>query len=653
MTTQFHAPVDVAFTGGTYHGPFHIYVGKRPRTAVLSRGEIARMREVYVPHEDSFRKAMEVLKAEAAVVLSAERGNGLRITAVNLAARLESQQEWSIPVTLQPEWLNIDEEDVQASLRSEPRRVYLLDLRECRPADIPVVGRDLTGYVTRLSQVGSYLIVLAGEQELGSLDPDLPLKPVKIERSDALQVFESHLVHTYGLSKSHAQAWAAEKEIQQVLAGAGPQNAVDLAGHVHEAADQAPNPDAVTVILSAYFNWSAAIKNWFASTDKEEDGYYRALLLAIAVYEGAGATEVFRAADALCKNNNITYLPGGGLLGPGISDCLAKAEAHYLEGRVQFTRHRFRTAVLDHVWEDRPFFQGRLTEWLQNLPGDRPAEVLLYLAMRHDRPDLVWNTVGKWARQEPDQAVQLLTEAATSEELGRAVRARMYDWARGAEVPLQLVVAKVCGGPMADVFDRVALTRLRNLAKRADGQVAEAVIDALADMVVRPRLTGPVLSEIVKWIEEGPEQARETGARSFTRIAALRTEAGQLRLIPMLREMPAFTDVVGRAWRGTLRTPSVRGEAVSVGVTWLDEAHRGQSDRETVHRVFAAICGTSKDIALLHELLYHWARTAPDDGADRVSYWNELMQVISRLDPLTPGLTPRIPLGPLGDGAAT
>lgn len=624
--TQFSGQVSAAFTGGTYHGNFYFNLGKRISPRRLSSEDIEELRAVYVSREDVFPRAVAAARDRGAVILCAEPGTGRRITAVNVA----------IDLGVSPEWLDLDRDDVHASLPVQQNRAYLLNLQENDPEVIPAVGKELINYVVRLREVGSYLVVLATEQELRELDLSVAPEIVKLQASDALEVFIAHL--TRMCSHSQAQEWSANEQIREVLASASPQNAVTLAEYVRESGSASPEGEGVQRVLAAYQNWDTDLKGFFAKTCDTDDvthGYQRALLLSIAALEGADATEIFAAANALCEAIDIPHLPGRGLLGPGITNCLTGINARYADRRINFTLPRYGTAVMDYIWQDRPHFRDHLTTWLQGLQGDRPLELLLHLAVRHAGPDLVLKTAEKRAKQDRERVAIMLTAAAMSDELGRAVRSRMYDWAQwtGAE-PLHLVVADVCGGRLIDRFDQIALTRLRHLARQPSERVREAVIAALANLAARRPLRVRTLREILNWIN-ATEHARSTGLQAFVALARLRDQS-RLTLMPRSTEEHTLIDVLGQGWRLSLRAPEVADTAKEAAIEWLEDAARDAVEREIVYQVLLSACRSNLDIGVLASLVWRWAKNTSADGVDRESLGVELMRRIGKRDALTP-----------------
>ncbi|MEV4090705.1 hypothetical protein [Streptosporangium saharense] len=615
----------MAVVGSVINGGVH-FVGKLTVPRQLHPEDVKKMRAVYAPRGETLSRAVAAVRSAGAVILCAEPGNGRRITAVSVAADLD----------LTPRWLVIDEEDIRASLYCDERMAYLLDLRESDPEVLPALGRELTGYVAHLREAGSCLVVLATEEERGKLDLAVEPEIIKLVASDAREVFLAHLSRSY--SREEALSWAADDRISGALVTASPQDAVQLTEHVCESGHRTPQ-QGVDDVLAAYHNWEQRLRKWFEDTEKDEQGYQRALLLAVATMENSSVAEVFAAADKLCETVAIPYFPGRGLLGPGISARLGAVDAKHTNGRVEFTRPRYGTAVLDHVWEDRPFFQPILTTWLKELRGDQPADILLRLATRHNQPHLVLDTVLDWSERDVERAVGMLTAAAMSDELGRATRSRMYEWARGNSESLQPVVAAVCGGPMADEFDQIALTRLRHLARRDSERVRGAVISALAQLVTRPRLRVRALAEVVRWARS-TGRARHTGLRAFVELTALRSGEERLALMPNSIHERTLIDELASGWKVSLHASESADEAKKAAVSWLEQAALGNASREVVNRVMVATCQSSMDVAVLAPLIWRWARAAPEDGVDREGLCVELMRGIGQQDGLTPGISP-------------
>jgi hypothetical protein len=626
-----------AFINSTFHGQF-VFTSRWIRPRRLDREDIERIRAVYVPPADgTFSRIVMAARGTGAVLLCAEPGNGRRITAVNVALELG----------VTPEWLALDEENVQASLYAEKGRGYLLNLQDTAQHLIPTVGTAVPDYVARLREVGSYLIVIATEQERKALDLVADLAVERLTACPAEQVFEAYLHVRHKYPREMAGHWAAHDRIADVLTGASPADAVSLAEHVYESGHETPTDDAVGEVLAAYSNWEKDLVRWFQETVSPDDGYKRALLLSIAALEGESPERIFGAADELCTRTSTPYLPGRGLIGPGITQHLNNVQATRDEnGLIRFTRYRYGAAVLNHIWQDRPFFQNDLVAWLRALPGERPAEVIFSLALRDGRPDLVLKTVQEWVTDPAGRAraVTLLEAGAMNDTLGRAVRERMYEWARtpGRE-PLHMVIAAVCGGQMIEEgFDRVALTRLRNLVRFGSEAVQSAVVDVItrlaARLVDRPRLLARVLAEITGWMQ-GTEPARRTGVRAFAALARER-HADRLLLLSDASQDERRISLLAEGWRTSLRHPDLAGLVKPAAVDWLEHAVSGAPDSDVVRAVLLAACRTSRDTSLFIRLVWHWANSAPRDGVDRETFCVELSREIAEHDPLTPGIAP-------------
>ncbi|MEU8102781.1 hypothetical protein AB0C18_03530 [Nonomuraea muscovyensis] len=583
-----------------------------------------------MPDSGTLERAVIAARERGAVVLCAEPGSGRRITAVSVAADLG----------LVPEWLTIDQidqDDVRAGMQREAGKAYLLNLQESDPDVLPAVGRELGDYITRLREVGSCLVVLATGQELSALDLAVVPEIVKLRPSDRRRVFLAHLEQWF--SPDEASAWVHDQRVGAALDDASTQDAVTLAEHVHESGHRAPHLGADEV-LAAYHHWETELKGWFSATQEPGHGYRRALLLAVAALEGAPVGRVFSAADRLCEAVGIDHPPGRGLTGPGIRTHLQQVNATCADGAAVFERPRYGSAVLDHVWADRPNFQEHLTTWLRGLDDDRPAEILLRLAMDNRLPDLVVGTVEEWAGRNPDRAAGMLTAAAMSDELGRALRGKMYQWAKtGPNEALLVVVAMVCGGPLADTFDRIAFTRLKHLAGRRLQRVDAAVLAVLAELVTRPRLRARTIAEVVKWAESGG-RAQAAATDAFLHLSSLRTANGSLVLVPESTREASLITTLADGWRAVLRAPERTAEAKRVAVEWLEDVAQGRANGDVICQVFPRACRSSMDTGLLTRLVWHWSQFAPDDGVDREGLCVQLMRRIGESDRLTPGLSP-------------
>ncbi|GAA4200884.1 hypothetical protein GCM10022252_54760 [Streptosporangium oxazolinicum] len=641
--TDIYGDAGNVFAGGHVEGDLYM-IYQQARAVAAARAldaqtvELKRAVCVRVDRHgaDVVGRAVSVLRDRSVVVLRGPEGTGRRITAINALTDL----------TPTPKELVLDPEDLERSLVAEPSHGYLLDLGEVDGELVPEVGRLVEGYVTRLRQVGSCLVILATPQAWRLLDLADERVTTTMTGPRPLAVFQSHLA--YWTSAAQAREWARNDQIVNALEGGTPFDAVRLAGIVQRDSESGPREaeDRLKEILAAYHNWEDALRDWFERSHGEGKGYSRALLLATAALEEASAEDVFAAADLLAEQVTLVRDPTVRLTGHGMTDQLADIGAQLIDERIVFQRPEYASSVLDHVWHDRPHLRTDLREWLIALGasrhGDRAAVTLLRMALRHGDPGVVADAAFRWCGTSAIsrvRAVGILTAAAVSDEVGFGIRRKLYQWsiASGPE-DVQIAVAQVCGGPLGESFPRIALTRLRHLSRKDSVNVRDAVIEALKTLAQHRKLRGTVLGEILDWWDAYGRQ-RTTGQLALVTLAGVGDD-GRPLLVPESFRDDGLVERLALAWRTILREPVTESTAEVAAAGWLEAVAQGRAPAETVVEVLARSCESNLDIGRLSPLVWNWAHTETPAPFPREPICRELLDRIGAQDPLTPGLSP-------------
>ncbi len=647
---------------------------------------VRQLRDLYVK-TPSWDAAAQALQARHAVALLGEAGTGRRITGVNLLADLGAT----------PHELTLDPEDLERPLPISSGHGYLVDLEDLgdlRALELRAAASS--GHLRRLPELRAYLVARVTEEVGDALRLEERMPVIRLRPpDDHVAVFRSHLARLRNANE--AQAWSLEGPIIGVLRGARPSDAVRLARLVRDvlAADPRSLPGGTTpqgpprslpggttpqgpprtlhittaqldAVLLAYGKWAGHLAAWFEQTESASACYERALLLAAAALEGERPTAVFAAADNLARLMAVPAWggdpprppamsrdPGGALTRPAAAELLAGIDAELTDGRIRFPRPAYADSVLDHVWRDRPGLRSDLERWLVELPADtddavadRAVYSLVRLAMRHRHPSLVTSAADEWAQHPALRAlaVQALTAAGLSEELGAAVRRRLYHWATrpSTHEDVQLMVAEVCRGPLAHAFPRNALTRLRHLASRGTEPVRMAVAGAMAGLAADERLRRIVLGEVIGWIRTDDDSNRQaTGRATFLRLVWLRDEAGQVLFASPASQAADLTLPLAEGWRAVLRHPGTGRAARGAALGWLGAAARDLAPREPIVDVFAGACRSDSDVGILWPMIQRWAHaTTAAPQAAREEIARELLPRIADRDPLTRPLPP-------------
>lgn len=602
MTATFEDTVGNSVSGGENHGTINQYAIDKYILALqglvaaraLDAQTVLRIQRIHVRTEWS-DEAARALKSGNAVALLGPPGSGRSITGIRLLADLG----------VTPRTLVLDLEDLGQKLEPEDGHGYLLDLEEV--PERPRVAEWIRDLAARVHEQGTYLVVRARAEHWRTLGLDAYVSSVTAGDVRAIEVFAAHLK-----SRTHTEVatdWAHREAIIKRLTGVRPPEAVRLAELVDRVRRAGvPEDQQLDQVLQAYANWTDTLTDWFERPENG-DGHRRVMLITTAALGNGSVAEVYEAARLLTDEVGLQPSQGDALIGPEITEVVGVIDARLDGDRITFTRPAYADAVLDHVWVRRPQLRRALKTWLAKLPkvvddGGQAARRLVELGIRQNASDVVTSAAESWAASPSLRplAVVALTEAAMSDQIGRAVRRRLYEWAcsAAADEALHLAVAQVCSGQLAEAYPQIALTRLRHLAVRSRERVKAAAIEGIATLASRPRLRNDVLLEVSTWVR-GEEPRRSSGHRAFARLAELRDQDGRLVIVPEPGDRTV--EILAELWRAVLRS-SEHGEAARrLGADWLDAAQRGQADPETVIEILAGTVTTSRDLATLTSIV--------------------------------------------------
>jgi len=651
---QFDGQVGAAITVGSNEGGinFSVFAQERARAAALTPQFVQRLRDVYVlvsQWDEARRRLLEL----GAVALVGPSGSGREITAINLLAELE----------LLPRRLLLDPEDSAKEIAVHDGAGYLVDLSVLSGSDAEDTAA-VDNCLHALHEARCPVVLLSDEQTARRVSLEERGLALRIGPAPSGTVFVKELL--YLCPVSDVKGWSKHPLIEQILTDALPSDSARLARLVRDVAGEqvrAPTDQQVQEVIGAYGSWRTEIEEWDAKVRdvgeaSAEAAQQRALLLAAAVLEGAGAQTVLHAAGLLLDTCGIPEQPGGGLVGRALTERLQQVGAELKGDRVVFRRSAYGPAVLDWIWQERPQLRRKLPEWIARtgqgqLAAPDASVSLLELALRKRDPGLVLEVASEWVdRGMRPPAAQMLGTAALSQEIGGPVRRKLYHWARHQSgTRVQLLVAEVCAGQMADILPEITLTRLRNLARQELEVVRAEVVRTMAVLAERSRLRLPVLRETIRWTVSPHPTVAATGCRTFLALAA---RGGGDRGWQVLGNVPSEKDLslVGEGWRASLRWEETRLEARALAATWLESVVAVQVPRRVVLEPLARACRSSLDVALVTELVSGWAteRVAGPSAAPGGSCLDpeEILQELSVLLRGRDGLGPvrRIPAPP-------
>jgi hypothetical protein len=624
VAPQFHGAVEHAVSVGMVYGDFYNVVREPLAAHALGSEDIKAARDVYVK-VSVWDDAVKMAKAGNLVGLLGAPGSSRWITAVDVAAELR----------LTPSLLELDPDDRSKSLPADSATCYLLDLATADELVTPGLGVRLRDHARALGAVGSRLIVLATQQLWRACGWAANDDWVPVSSPPPLEVFRAHLAHMRIAER--ADAWAGSPQMVAALSGVTSADAVWLATLVDAAVRRGlPSTEALDEVLQAYRDWPESISELLVTTAGEDDGYARALAVAVAVLEQSPAARVFASADILARAAGVTRSPGAGLVGPGATAMLSSVNAGLTaDDCVYFPRIGYGSALLDHMWRDRHRFRLQLREWFAAAPRDVGADAvwapaIARLAVRHRDPELVIEVAESWASGTTNAlAVQALSDAAISDEAGPTVRRRLYYWAtHGNAAGRHELTADVCGGEMGRRYPRIALTRLRHLATLGTDAVRRKVVAAVVALAVVPSSRAEAVHEIRDWLHTGNEGQRATGRTAF--LALVRTDdVGAIAVLAAMLNSHDDVGLLSDCWWSVLRDAESRLAARAEFVSWLEAAMAESLPWDGVLECLSRACRSALDAGDIGLFLQDWAVSRESEGSSAAGH-AEIIDELSR-----------------------
>ncbi|MFI9723784.1 hypothetical protein ACIHFE_29690 [Streptomyces sp. NPDC052396] len=598
----------VTQVAGDYEEHHHTYVRgwQYLRTVEVDEEEIALVDDEYVHVESEAHQEGQVARATSLlrrptglhniVVLTGAVGTGRRTTALRILRDLGVKGEDIHGLVL--DWDRPTAEQIPCT----PGHGFILDLSaySSLPQDF---YQGLSGYQKESATARAYLTILATP---GTWRPRTLVSIPRVDhvKPSAVEVTRAHL----RFAKSDRLDWFDEgRTLAKLLTPAtAPADAVRLAGIAAEAA-----PDGEEDVKAEFENWHDDLLDWFKKHEELEHLRDRALLIATALLEGLPAEVVMAAADKLFALVQGVLPPGGPLAGPDLQVRLDSIGAQRVGDdalSLSTSRHGLHEAVLSHVWKQRPPLRDVLLRWASDIaaPGGIAGKYREHVANAITRlaagpgGQAVLRVVTKWTSMDSPAhrrlASGVLESTATHPGIGVAVRKYLYDAAKQKNLSEELAttVAEVCAGSLGRTYPRVALTRLRLLASRADRSGATAVARAIRTLAAEDDLSDLVLGEIVAWAEDDNTTVQQAGAMAFLALTNLTDEdpvGPSLVSKPDEVDGPLEEGLFVRGWRAAWR--HAPDSAMYSLAAWLDSP--AVPDSQCVNIADAVLRGNLRD----------------------------------------------------------
>ena len=294
-----------------------------------------------------------------------------------------------------------------------------------------------------------------------------------------------------------------------------------------------------------------AVEHWLDEevTDPED----LALVLALAVLNGMPYDAVSRSAVELERRWAAADVAGS-TGGPGRRrrNRRSRLEAARARLTTETWRTRYGPAqleiasflddtypqrILRHYWHEYDYDRDLLLDWLRGVADDvevrvctQAAVAIGYLgtfAFDTVRRDVITPWAGSNRGDERELAVAALALPARSPDTaGRAVRL-VVDWSRRNGEAARLVAARALGSSVGPVLGDGPDAALDRLAKGADGRLATALGDSIAELMVDadPQRQAELLGLLDNWSQQGRNGRQRAGVFGFLQVAwTLRTD---------------------------------------------------------------------------------------------------------------------------------
>ncbi|MFH8470634.1 hypothetical protein [Streptomyces sp. NPDC017991] len=576
------------------------------------------------------------------VVLRGEAGVGRRTTALHVLRGAGVPAE-------RIRWLSLDWDQPRTEqIPTAKGHGFILDLTRSQELDEDFYT-GLADYQKAAEETEAFLIILTGSGNWNP-GPMATVPVVTLVRPPAVQIAQAHL-------RRHAEDrvdWLTRPELNTLLAnGASPADAARLARLVADADD-----DGQDAVREEFTGWSDHLTQWFKQHSTPEDISERALLIAAALLENVPADVVLEAADRLFAEVGGMLPTGGALAGRDLRLRLDSVKASTVDDErisLDADRHGLSEAVLRHVWQERPQLRSVLLTWASQISAPhgaavrhlrRIADCLVRLSLLPGG-STVQGVVSNWidtgGPAHRQLAVEVLEKMALHPDTGVGIRKLLYSWAQAKTSSEETLtaVAEICAGRLGREYPRIALTRLRVLASRADGLARKAVADAVQALVDAPEQRLLILSEIVSWAESTNDTTAGAGATTFLALTDISSES----LFPLpTQQEPAdhegdvrTGDLFVRGWRAALREATTTVAAHRQLAAWLDTAKLSD---EQVLPVVAAVLRGNLHQAGAAELLVGSPDTSPLGRTRRKKLLDQLLTEQRSALPATPALEP-------------
>ncbi|QIQ02884.1 hypothetical protein [Streptomyces liangshanensis] len=487
-------------------GPQYIFYGagadwmirKGVESLRIVREDRERLADRFVPPRGYRIAADRLEKPGSVVLLEAPPGSGRRAAAIMLLHDLG--EDGAADEEARFEELPADKEETPLAANEGDR--FLLDLSGI--TDEETYARAQIRLAVSRSQIheaGAHLVVVLPSGMTHAHAPDLQPHAVTLGRPRGITVVTRYLRMD---RMAFRAAELGSADLQRLCDRSPMRELAQLAGLVRTARDSgrfgADFKDWLDQAIRAVTDRAGEVGRQVATVRAAPE---RALLLATAMFEEAGADTVYEAWQGLMgtvrhKEEATTELArtdfGERLTALGIG--------RDPDERLRFERLAYADAVRTYFWANFPGMRDDLRDWigraagLRGLTTDERVNVVVRFGERSlavGRPDHLFDLVVRWADSATGtscdpRAVAALELGLSHERLGGWFRRRMYDCVKSGPLSdgLVRVLTAACLQSLGATHPDQAMVRLHHLAVR-EGEAARAAREALLGLAGRDR----------------------------------------------------------------------------------------------------------------------------------------------------------------------
>lgn len=496
---------------------------------LVGEDQVAHLRKCFFA-PDGYRDALQMLAERRTVIITGEAGSGRTTAAKILLAtagggeiRLRELPEDDYDVGDGPTGMLLPE-------RLSRGEQLLLDLSGPNRELLAPAQAVLEGYRNAVRAHDSYLVVVIDPDQRIELRDEFRDLIVPLGRPDGEQVLRRHLaaqgIAWEGEFPDQIKAWIPKARMGEIA------ELVRIAGEGRRSAPEAGPAEWLAQALDALTAYGAEVEKQVEGLDS----WQRALLLTVAMFEGARSNVVAAAAGMLAEQVKTPEPEEPRLQRPTFTSRLKDIEARLEpDHSVRFGRVGYAAAVRNWFWDNYPELGRDLCVWidqcvrLRGLTGrDRDQAVAHFTRemLRVGRIEELFVYITHWARGRLDLSAQIayaLSEALAHDGFSRKVRRQVLLWARNHNLSPRLarVLVTVSAQVIADAWPDEAMVRLHQLTRHTARKVQEEATEALLALVEQPQLCLRLMLRIADALSQ---RYRATDVELLERLAA--TEPG-------------------------------------------------------------------------------------------------------------------------------